>query len=155
MDQGQQQLSDTEGSLGASRLKISSTPASPSSEGGDEEQLEDSDSNQLPSYDDATREFVGPPGDTQLDIIKELKQSQLEDGDGWYLVSRVWYRRWITACSGTAETKDDDASLSVDQVGPINNSSLVAQDGQLRKPLSERVDLELLPASAYSLLKEW
>ncbi|GAA5905996.1 putative ubiquitin-specific protease UBP12 [Sporobolomyces salmoneus] len=147
-------LSDTEGSLGASRLKISSTPASPSS---DEEVGEGSDSkdDSPPTYDDATRQFIGPPGDTQLDIIRELQAGLLEEGDSWYLVSRIWYRRWITACTGTAETKEDDTSITVDQVGPIDNSNLVNGDGQLRKPLTDGVDLELLPAGAHSLLKEW
>lgn len=148
----QPQASDTEGSVGASRLKISSTPASPSSDEGSDADASNEDL--PPAYDAPNREFVGPPGDTQLDIIKELKSGNLEDGDGWFLVSRTWYRKWVTACSGTAETKDDDASISVDQVGPIDNSNLVV-DGQLRKPLSDGIDLELLPAAAYRLLKEW
>ncbi|GAA5926338.1 putative ubiquitin-specific protease UBP12 [Sporobolomyces koalae] len=148
MDQGQ--VSDTEGSLGASRLNISSTPASPQSVTG-AESTEDSP----PAYDDVSRPFAGPPGDTQLDIIKELKAGLLEAGDPWNLVSRIWYRRWITACSGTAETKDDDALLAVEEVGPMDNSNLVLEGGQLRKPLVEGVDLELLPSAAYALLRQW
>ncbi|GAA6017044.1 hypothetical protein JCM11491_006140 [Sporobolomyces phaffii] len=145
----QSQLSDTEGSLGASRLKISSTPATPSSD------HEGSEPSPPPAYDDATRAFSGPPGETQLEIVKELKEGTLDEGDAWFLVSRVWYRRWVTACSGAAASKDDDTSLSVDQVGPIDNSDLAVDDGQLKKPVSEGVDLELLPAPAYNLLKEW
>ena len=146
------QLSDTEGSIGASRLKISSTPASPSSDEDANASIFQEDS--PPAYEDVAQPFSGPPGNVQLEIIKELKNGQLEAGDSWNLVSRVWYRRWITACSGTAETKEDDASISVEEVGPIDNSSLVV-DGHLRKPLSEGVDLELIPSAAYGMLKDW
>lgn len=146
------QLSDTEGSIGASRLKISSTPASPSSDEDANASISREDS--PPAYEDVAQPFSGPPGNVQLEIIKELKNGQLEAGDSWNLVSRIWYRRWITACSGTAETKEDDASISVEEVGPIDNSSLVV-DGQLRKPLSEGVDLELVPSAAYGMLKDW
>ncbi|GAA5907514.1 hypothetical protein JCM8208_001400 [Rhodotorula glutinis] len=92
----------------------------------------------------------------QLQMIEGVKDSPLEAGDSWFLVSRAWYRRWQTACSGVAATKDDDDSLTPDQVGPIDNSDLVADDGvSLRKPLLVGVDVEVLPVPAWRYLEEW
>ncbi|GAA5868046.1 hypothetical protein JCM1840_003663 [Sporobolomyces johnsonii] len=166
----QSQLSDTEGSIGASRLNIASTPGSPSSDeeadttlladGAPASPPPDDDDDQPPAYDDELPTFgagptaTPPPGDAQLDIIRELKSGELEDGDSWYLVSRVWYRRWMTACSGVAESKEDDTSLGVDQVGPIDNTPLVV-DGELKKPVVEGVDVEVLPKQAWEILKSW
>ncbi|GAA5949092.1 hypothetical protein JCM3765_004009 [Sporobolomyces pararoseus] len=145
--------SDTEGSLGvSSRLKIDSTPNSPSSDNN-------SSSPPPPSYDQSSRPFDGPAGETQFEIIRELKASLPTDGEDWYLVSTVWYKRWLTAVTGTVQSKQDyDSPVQVDQVGPIDNQDLkdnTPGGGELRKPLTEGVEVELLPSSAYNLLKEW
>ncbi|GAA5986105.1 hypothetical protein JCM5350_004435 [Sporobolomyces pararoseus] len=150
--------SDTEGSFGvSSRLKIDSTPNSPSSASQEDDDDQEED---LPNYDqvNTTTSSNRPPGEVQFEIIKELKASLPSDGEDWYLISSKWYKRWLTAVTGTVQSKDlDDQSIQVDQVGPIDNQDLkdTPQSGELKKPLTEGVEIELLPDSAYNLLKEW
>ncbi|GAA5944501.1 hypothetical protein JCM3775_005877 [Rhodotorula graminis] len=190
--------SDHEGSIGASRLHIASTPtptgddldldhdadstltappprppadselppaygdAAPSDDddGADADAQGEDDEHLPPSWHQAAAtsrsSYNGIDPRNQLQMVEGVKDSALEAGDQWYLVSRAWYRRWQTACSGVAATKDDDDTLTPDQVGPIDNSDLVADDGvSLRKPLLIGVDVEVLPVPAWRYLEEW
>lgn len=165
-------LSDTEGSLGASRLQIGSTPNdysdpdSPSSFAGDVTMDAATtpsgglDEDALPAYDDGSQapEGSGPDGQNQLDMIKEMKRGneiQMEQGDEWFLASRTWYRRWATACSGVSESKDDDDSITLDDVGRIDNSDILTAEGKLKQPLEVGRDVEILPAPAWDFLVRW
>lgn len=182
--------SDHEGSIGASRLNIDSTPRSPASnadspaaaeeeadvtvrdaadtgmmspepeteelppayEGGPADHREDED---LPTFA-STSQYNGPAADQQLALINDMKDFRLEEGDTWFLVPRTWYRRWQTACSGVAQSKDDDDSLTPEQVGPIDTTSLAEEDGvSLRKPVQVGVDVEVLPEAAWRYLVDW
>lgn len=170
--------SDHEGSIGASRLNIQSTPRSPSPADQDHTLTDadadaeadeapppsppayddadaDADDGAVPSYQAASR-YEGIAPDMQLDLVQEEVKRPLEEGDTWYLVSRAWYRRWQTACSGVAQSKDDDVALSPEQVGPINNSDLVDADGtSLRKGVVLDVDCVAVPEVVWKLLEEW
>ncbi|GAA5849097.1 hypothetical protein JCM8547_006443 [Rhodosporidiobolus lusitaniae] len=168
--------SDHEGSIGASRLNIHSTPrssTSAASDDGDEGaegdttlQAEPTDSPPAYASSDDEEEgdeppsfrpagYNGPAPDVQLEFIRELKGRQLDEGDTWFLVSRRWYRRWMTAVSGVAESKDDDASLTVEEVGPVDNGDIVDEKGELRRPVQEGVDVEVVPEPAWRYLVEW
>lgn len=98
-----------------------------------------------------------PDPSNQLELIKELKQeySELSKDDKWYLVARNWYRRWETACSGIAESKEDDLGVEVDEVGPIDNRGLADESGNLKKGLVEGSQLVLLPAPVWDYLSGW
>ncbi|GAA5999783.1 putative ubiquitin-specific protease UBP12 [Rhodotorula paludigena] len=168
--------SDHEGSIGASRLNIQSTPRSPSPADHDHTLTDadadadeapppsppayddadaDADDGAIPSYQAASR-YEGIAPDMQLDLVQEEVKRPLEEGDTWYLVSRAWYRRWQTACSGVAQSKDDDVALSPEQVGPINNSDLVDTDGtSLRKGVVLDVDCVAVPEVVWKVLEEW
>lgn len=172
-----QDVSDNEGSLGASRLNIASTPRSRSSsedaDVGDDTLVappsppaaadsppayEETDGADVDSSnDDEPAGYQGPAAENQLSAIRELKNAPLEEGDDWYIVSRAWYRRWQTAVSGVAAEKGQEEGLNPEEVGPINNTSLAGEDGELRKnpPVQEGVDIELLPAPAWGMLKSW
>ncbi|GAA5855168.1 hypothetical protein JCM9279_007576 [Rhodotorula babjevae] len=203
--------SDHEGSIGASRLHIASTPTPTSDHGDDHDHDADStltappldsaaplsplsDSDLPPAYDGAPPSDTGADHDddaadadaqgeddehlppswdhaavatstasyngidprNQLMMVEGDMRSPLEAGDQWYLVSGAWFRRWHTACSGVAATKGDDATLTPEQVGPIDNSDLVADDGaSLRKPLTLGVDVEVVPVPAWRYLCDW
>ncbi|GAA5987460.1 hypothetical protein JCM10908_001963 [Rhodotorula pacifica] len=185
--------SDHEGSIGASRLNIDSTPRSPASPTSNREPSVDpdatlnapegaggpatvaagTDEDLPPAYDDdsaldqpqedglpptfaSTSQYNGPAADQQFAMINEMRQFQLEKDDVWYLVPRTWFRRWQTACSGIAQSKEDDDSLTPEQVGPIDTTSLTEEDGvTLRKPLQVGVDVEVLPTPAWRYLTEW
>lgn len=168
-------LSDTEGSLGASRLQLGSTPLSLSSLSSPTDSLGDTtmdgfapnlDHDQdaasppaydAPSYPQAAVE-AGPDGSNQLEMIKEMKNGgeiEMEAGETWFLVSRSWFRRWATACSGVAESKNDDADLTLTDVGPIDNSDILTAQGKLKQPLELGREVEILPRPAWDFLKRW
>jgi ubiquitin carboxyl-terminal hydrolase 4/11/15 len=185
--------SDHEGSIGASRLNIDSTPLSPASPSASnrgspagpasdpdatlnsaapptaDEDLppaydapvrqddddDDEEAEDLPTFASSSH-YNGPAADQQLAMITEMKQFQLEKDETWYLVPRGWYRRWQTACSGIAQSKEDDDSLTPEQVGPIDTTVLTEADGvTLRKPLQVGVDVEVLPTPGWRYLTEW
>lgn len=164
--------SDTEGSLGASRLQLDSTPLSLSSPDSPPDSFADTtmdgsaalagDGEQLPAYNAPSYPLApteqGPDGNNQLDMIKEMKRGgemEMEAGEAWFIVSRSWYRRWATACSGMAESKDDDAELSLQDVGPIDNTDILSAEGQLKQPLEVGRDVEILPQPAWDFLLRW
>ncbi|GAA5864946.1 hypothetical protein JCM3774_003920 [Rhodotorula dairenensis] len=191
--------SDHEGSIGASRLNIDSTPRSPASPAGsnrghstdpdatlgaitradapadaagcaeddlppaydapvrqDDDDAAPEEEKDLPPSFASTSRYNGPAADQQLAMITDMQQFQLEKDETWYLVPRPWFRRWQTACSGIAQTKEDDDSLTPEQVGPIDTTSLTEADGvTLKKPLLPGVDVELLPTPAWRYLTEW
>lgn len=122
----------------------------------DDDDADDAGEEDLPPAFASTSRYSGPAADQQLAMIIDMQQFQLEKDDTWYLVPRTWYRRWQTACSGIAQAKDDDDSLTPEQVGPINTTSITEADGvTLRKPLLPGVDVEVLPAPAWRYLTEW
>ncbi|BGP01124.1 Ubiquitin carboxyl-terminal hydrolase [Rhodotorula toruloides ATCC 204091] len=182
MDQGAS--SDLEGSIGASRLNIASTPrsptsASPASDKGDVDadetlttppemdqdgsaehmdetgDLPSADDDELPTYGASTSQYNGIAPDMQLEFVNEARKKRLEEGDSWYIVPRAWLRRWQAACSGVQESKDDDASLTPEQVGPIDTTVLYDEKGDLRKPLTLGVDVEVVPGEAWGYLTSW
>lgn len=156
--------------LGASRLYIGSTPFSPESEPAaevNEDENEDGDAAMSPAASEdedtvgttypvaATRD--GPDGAAQLEIINGMKQDATTDmaqGQSWFLVSRSWLRRWQTACSGVAESKEDDTPIALDQVGPVDNRDILV-DGELKQPVEVGRDVEILPQSAWDYLVQW
>ncbi|BGP25693.1 ubiquitin carboxyl-terminal hydrolase [Rhodotorula toruloides] len=185
MDQGAS--SDLEGSIGASRLNIASTPRSPTSaspasdkddvdadetltappEMGRDDSAEqtdetgdlppayvEGDDEELPTFQ-ALHEYHGIAPDMQLEFINEARKKRLEEGDSWFIVPRAWFRRWQSACSGVQESKDDDASLTPEQVGPIDTTVLYDEKGDLRKPLTLGVDVEVVPGEAWGYLTSW
>lgn len=179
--------SDHEGSIGALRLNIDSTPLrspassdSPTAQDPDQtlqaaqetdesattvatEPATDDGDDLPPAYEDddappfgSTSQYNGPAGEQQLAVINDLKRLPLESGDTWNLVPRTWFRRWQTACSGVAESKEDDSDLTPEQVGPIDTTALTDRDGfSLRKPLQVGLDVEVVPAPAWGYLVEW
>ncbi|GAA6055880.1 hypothetical protein JCM3770_001539 [Rhodotorula araucariae] len=178
--------SDHEGSIGASRLNIASTPdrldpdatltgppsatsnqsadlppayddtpPSPPEDGGDDADARAEDDEQLPIWQSSSS-YNGIDPQNQLAMISDVKSMPLEAGDSWFLISRAWLRRWQTACSGVAVSKDDDDHLTPEMVGPIDNSSITAADGvSLRRPLTIGVDVEVLPVPAWRYLCDW
>lgn len=112
----------------------------------------------LPSYASLasiTTTSSKPDGTTQIQIIDELKNEQLATGDTWYLVSREWYRKWETACSGIAESKEDDTGLSMDDIGPVDNARLTDQHGELKRNMIDGVTVTVLPRACWELLCSW
>ncbi|KAK4055840.1 hypothetical protein OIO90_003095 [Microbotryomycetes sp. JL221] len=180
-------LSDTEGSLGASRLNLDSSATPPPYSEYDSPAVSsravDDDTNDTDTDTDASYDIMAAPsqyneatslnypvapsgtrpdGQTQLEIVMEHKRSadfEMSSGDEFMLISRRWYRRWQSACSGGTigpASKEDDVDLTMDEVGPIDNSDLVQEDGQTLKPaLQLGQDVEIVPPTAWGMLVSW
>lgn len=165
--------SDTEGSLGASHLTLDRSPtASPDLNDITLDANMDDPAQPPPAYDEPAPSSPSPllalpptasnlpEGFSQTTAVFEVKRSALmewESGDVWYLIARSWYRRWQTAASGVLDSKDDDdLTLDLTEVGPIDNSSLLESDGTtLKKPLEDGRDVEVLPRQAWEMLVSW
>jgi ubiquitin carboxyl-terminal hydrolase 4/11/15 len=85
-------------------------------------------------------------------IVKKGKERKMEVGETWYLVSRVWYRRWEKACTGEV---DKDGPVGEEELGPVNNSGLLDTYGNLLPSLVEGVDLEYVPEEVWNLFVQW
>ncbi|KAL8276325.1 hypothetical protein RQP46_011291 [Phenoliferia psychrophenolica] len=98
-----------------------------------------------------------PDGPGQIAFVNEERNSTQVAGESSFLVSRAWFRRWSSAASGQADAKSDDPGLTLEDVGPIDNSLIADQDGQLRRepPVVAGVDVELLPNVAWRCLVDW
>jgi ubiquitin carboxyl-terminal hydrolase 4/11/15 len=91
----------------------------------------------------------------QIAQINLLRGRALVKGDTWFLISRIWFRRWQTACSGIAESKEDDIELGVETLGPIDNSDIADEAGKLKRSMILDVNVIAVPEDAYLLLRGW
>ena len=92
-----------------------------------------------------------PPGE-KLSLVEKGKSRKLEIGDTWYLVSRDWYKRWVKACSGEV---DKEGPLTEQELGPVDNSSLLDPYNNLLASLAEGVDVEYVPEEVWSQFVLW
>lgn len=86
-------------------------------------------------------------------LITQLKKLPMQEGADWCIVSRSWYRRWEKACTGEV---DKEGQVLENQLGPIDNSSLVEDSGvAITTSFVEGVDVEFVPKAAWDRLVEW
>lgn len=91
------------------------------------------------------------PGE-KLSLVEKDKYRKMEVGETWYLVSRDWYKRWIKACSGVI---DKEGPLTEQELGPVDNSSLLDSYNNLLASLAEGVDVEYVPEDVWSQFVSW
>lgn len=92
-----------------------------------------------------------PPA-TKFTTVKQLRDKPMQTGETWYIVARNWYRRWEKACTGEV---DKQGGLSENELGHIDNSSLLDKDGNVTSSLAEGVDVEFLNADVWVLFVQW
>jgi len=104
----------------------------------------------LPSYE----ETAMPPVSLQEkhQIVKKGKDRKMEVGETWYLVSRVWYKRWEKACTGEV---GKDGPVGEEELGPVDNSGLLDTYGDLLPSQAEGIDLEYVPEEVWNLFVQW
>ena len=85
-------------------------------------------------------------------IVQKGKERRMEAGETWYLVSRVWYKKWIKACTGVV---DKEGHVREEDLGPVDNSGLLDAYGNLQPSLVEGVDLEYVPEEVWNLFVQW
>jgi ubiquitin carboxyl-terminal hydrolase 4/11/15 len=88
----------------------------------------------------------------KLSTIKTLRERPLKVGDTWYIVVRRWYRRWEKACTGEV---DKEGGVEESALGPVDNSSLLGNDGNITATLVEGLDAEFVPKDAWELFVAW
>jgi ubiquitin carboxyl-terminal hydrolase 4/11/15 len=88
----------------------------------------------------------------KLSIINRQRERPMEIGETWYLIARDWWKRWQKACTG--ET-DKEGSVSEQELGPVNNASLLDEYGNLRKGLVEGIDVEYVSEEIWRSFNTW
>ncbi|KAI6044290.1 hypothetical protein EDC04DRAFT_2877823 [Pisolithus marmoratus] len=88
----------------------------------------------------------------KFEYIRRLCGKSMQVGETWFLVARQWYRRWEFACQGTM---DKSGPIEERDIGPVDNTPLVDQDGNLISGLTEGVNMEFLPEDAWNAFTTW
>jgi ubiquitin carboxyl-terminal hydrolase 4/11 len=99
-----------------------------------------------------------PPRWNEISVADKLKeftrhsQTSLELGQTWYMVASHWFKDWQMSCRGESDKQGvrEEASL-----GPIDNSPLVDESGDLKVALLDGSDFELVPKPMWELFVYW
>ena len=88
----------------------------------------------------------------KLQRVEGAIQRAMVKGETWYIVSRRWYQRWRKAMTGE---EDKEGRLEEKDVGPVDNSQLCGQSGEVTSQLIEHIDCEFVPEGVWKLFEEW
>ncbi|RXW21669.1 hypothetical protein EST38_g4184 [Candolleomyces aberdarensis] len=86
-------------------------------------------------------------------FVEREKARKMEAGETWYLVSKRWWKRWRSACTG--EIDKDGPSVAEQEVGPVDNSLLLDEAGGLKISLTEGIDVEFVPEEIWNVFATW
>ncbi|KAF7308282.1 hypothetical protein HMN09_00676200 [Mycena chlorophos] len=96
--------------------------------------------------------YASVPPAEKIARVNAGKTQRLQIGATWYLVDRTWWKRFENACGITAAK---EGPVTEDQLGPVDNSALVGPHGELRVPLSDTIDFELVAERVWTDLVAW
>ena len=88
----------------------------------------------------------------KLQHVEDALKAPMVKGQTWYIVSRRWYQRWRKAMTGE---EDKEGRLEEKDVGPVDNSQLCSQSGEVTSQLIEHIDCEFVPEGVWKLFEEW
>ncbi|KAF8582776.1 cysteine proteinase [Ramaria rubella] len=88
----------------------------------------------------------------KLDAFARHSQAPLEHGHLWYMVAARWLKDWQMACHGKG---DKEGIREEARLGPVNNSQLVDNEGNLKPDLTDGIDYELVPKPMWDLFVQW
>ncbi|KAG6850558.1 hypothetical protein H0H93_011757 [Arthromyces matolae] len=92
------------------------------------------------------------PPDERFAFVDRRKMRRMVAGETWYLVERQWWKRWCKALTGDT---DKEGPVDEQELGPVDNSSLLDSYRNLRLALSEGVDLEFVPEEVWRCFVAW
>ncbi|KAH9852032.1 cysteine proteinase [Lenzites betulinus] len=95
---------------------------------------------------------VGLSSAQKLQLVENALKKPMQVGETWYIVNRRWYYRWRKAMTGE---EDKEGRVEEKDLGPVDNTLLCDQRGQVTSDLIEHVDCEFVPEEIWSALKEW
>jgi ubiquitin carboxyl-terminal hydrolase 4/11 len=88
----------------------------------------------------------------KLNDYTNHSQRPLELGHVWYMVASRWLKSWQMACRGEHDKQGVREEISL---GPVDNSSLVDELGDLKPALLDGSDYELVPKPMWELFEYW
>lgn len=88
----------------------------------------------------------------KLEYVENALKKPMQPGERWYIVSRRWYLRWKKAMTGE---EDKEGRVDEKDLGPVDNTLLCDQRGQVTSDLIEHVDCEFVPEEVWTKLTEW
>ncbi|KAG6840248.1 hypothetical protein C0991_007941 [Blastosporella zonata] len=88
----------------------------------------------------------------KLAYVDRCKARKMEVGETWYLVGRLWWRRWRKALTGEV---DKEGSVNEEDLGPVDNSPLFDSYDNLLSSISEGVDMEFVPREVWRCFIHW
>ncbi|KAJ7574396.1 hypothetical protein C8J56DRAFT_979520 [Mycena floridula] len=88
----------------------------------------------------------------KLGLILALEKSPLGLNQTWFIVDTRWMLHFEAACKGV-ESKD--GFISEDQLGPVDNTTIIDQNGILKIDLLEDVEMRFIPEEAWNHLVAW
>jgi ubiquitin carboxyl-terminal hydrolase 4/11/15 len=86
-------------------------------------------------------------------LVEGEKVKKMGAGETWYLVSRKWWKRWRSACTG--EIDKDGPPVAEQEVGPVDNAPLLDEAGGLKIGLTEGIDVEFVPEEIWNAFATW
>ncbi|OJT02905.1 Ubiquitin carboxyl-terminal hydrolase 4 [Trametes pubescens] len=88
----------------------------------------------------------------KLEFVKHAQDKPMQVGETWYIVYRRWHFRWKKAMTGE---EDKEGRVEEKDLGPVDNTPLCDQRGQVTSDLIEHVDCEFVPEELWTKLLEW
>ncbi|KAJ6534629.1 hypothetical protein DFH09DRAFT_1284138 [Mycena vulgaris] len=92
-----------------------------------------------------------PPAE-KLARVELAKAESMKQGEVWYVIDRNWWKRWKKACTGVV---DKEGAVTEDELRGVDNTAIVDVNGNLRVPLSDGVDYELVPTAVWNDFVSW
>jgi ubiquitin carboxyl-terminal hydrolase 4/11/15 len=84
--------------------------------------------------------------------VQNLLKTHMEAGETWFLVSSRWMKRWRKAVEGT---QDKEGPVEEQDLGPIDNSDLLDESGNLVSPLLEDEHVQFVPQALWEMFVAW
>ncbi|KAI0666784.1 cysteine proteinase [Trametes maxima] len=88
----------------------------------------------------------------KLNFVESALKRPMRVGETWYIVERKWYLRWKKAMTGE---EDKEGRVEEKDLGPVDNTPLHDQAGQIISDLVEHVDCEFAPEDAWTKFVDW
>ncbi len=99
-----------------------------------------------------TPTFAATPPQEKLETINKIRLKKMQVGETWYLISKEWWEKWRKACLGTV---DKEGPHQEEDLGAVDNSSLIDEYGNLKSPIVETYDVEFIPLEAWNHFVAW
>ncbi|KAH3731669.1 Peptidase C19, ubiquitin carboxyl-terminal hydrolase 2 [Pelomyxa schiedti] len=96
------------------------------------------------------------PSEAERDVIKTLTATHpMKAGEIWFLISLRWFTCWKIYVSYYCSPSSSSGCGAAPRPGPISNSDLLEEDGELKYSVSEMTHYEVVSGVVWNTLKGW